>query len=125
MIEVTEGDHIVGAFGQRCATLEAVGDWRAIGTDLRMEALTSAGLFGKLTSQSAFLPALLPLHYRGHVIVAGQKTTMRDFVPLLLERPFTLPVVLIVGTCMAVGKTSSARVSVGGTPARRTLREDP
>jgi hypothetical protein len=118
MIEVTEGDHIVGAFGQRCATLEAVGDWRAMGADLRMEALTSAGLFGKLTSKSAFIPALLPLHYRGHVIVAGQKITMRDFVPLLPERPFTLPVVLIVGTSMSAGKTSSARIIV------RLLKED-
>jgi hypothetical protein len=112
MIEVTEGDHIVGAFGQRCATLEAVGDWRAIGDDLQMEALTSAGLFGKLTSKSAFLPALLPLTYRGHVLVAGKKTAMRDFVPLLPDRPFTLPVVLIVGTSMSAGKTSSARIIV-------------
>lgn len=112
MIEVTDGDHIVGAFGQRCATLEAVGDWRAIGDDWQMEALTSAGLFGKLTSKSAFLPALLSLTYRGHVIVNGTKTRMRDFVSILPEKPFTLPVVLIVGTSMSAGKTSSARLIV-------------
>ena len=35
MIEVTDGALIVGAFGQRCATLEAVGDWHAIGDDLQ------------------------------------------------------------------------------------------
>jgi hypothetical protein len=112
MIEVTDGDQIVGAFGQRCATLEAVGDWRAIGDDLQMEALTSAGLFGKVTSKSAFLPALLSLTYKGHVLVNGRKTAMRDFVSILPERPFTLPIVLIVGTSMSAGKTSSARIIV-------------
>lgn len=112
MIEVTDGDLIVGAFGQRCATLEAVGDWRAIADDLQMEALTSAGLFGKVTSKSAFLLALLSLTYRGHVMISGKKIGMRDFVPTLPERPFTLPVVLIVGTSMSAGKTSSARIIV-------------
>ena len=71
-----------------------------------------AGLFGKLTSKSAFLPALLSLTYRGHVLVNGKKSTMRDFVPVLPEQPFTLPVVLIVGTSMSAGKTSSARLIV-------------
>jgi hypothetical protein len=112
MIEVTDGDQIIGAFGQRCATLEAVGDWKAIGADLQMEALTSAGLFGKVTSKSAFLPTLLSLTYKGHVIVSGKKVAMRDFVPILPERPFTLPIVLIVGTSMSAGKTSSARIIV-------------
>lgn len=112
MIEVAEGDLVIGAFGERCATLEAVGDWRCIGDDLQMEALTSAGLFGKVTSRSAFLPALLPLRYRGHVLVAGKKAVMRDFVPILPQVPFTLPIVLIVGTSMSAGKTSSAKVIV-------------
>ncbi|MBI3757696.1 MAG: hypothetical protein HY267_06945 [Deltaproteobacteria bacterium] len=112
MIEVTDSDQIVGAFGERCATLEAVGNWQAIGDDLQMEALTSAGLFGKVTSKSAFLPALLSLSYKGHVLVFGKKIGMRDFVPLLPERPFTLPIVLIVGTSMSAGKTSSARIIV-------------
>ena len=40
----------VGAFGKRAATLEATGDWAAIGDDGSMEALTGAGLFGKALS---------------------------------------------------------------------------
>ncbi len=112
MIEVTDGDLIVGAFGRRCATLEAVGDWQEIGPELEMEALTSAGLFGKVTSKSAFLPALMSLTYTGHVLVGGKKVGMRDFVPVLPERPFTLPMVLIVGTSMSAGKTSAAKVIV-------------
>jgi hypothetical protein len=112
MIEVAEGDLVVGAFGQRCATLEAVGDWRAIADDLQMEALTSAGLFGKVTSKSAFLPALLPLTYRGHLMVNGVKVAMRDFVTPRPRIPFTLPVVLIVGTSMSAGKTMTARLAI-------------
>lgn len=112
MIEVAEGDLVVGAFGQRCATLEAVGGWSDIGDDLQMEALTPAGLFGKVTSKSAFLPVLLSLTYRGHVIVNGKKSAMRDFVPPRPRLPFTLPVVLIVGTSMSAGKTMTARLSI-------------
>lgn len=112
MIEVSDGDLIVGAFGQRCATLEAVGDWREIGDDLEMEALTSAGLFGKVTSKSAFLPTLLSLTYKGHVLVADRTVGMRDFVVTLPECPLTLPIVLIVGTSMSAGKTSAARIII-------------
>jgi hypothetical protein len=112
MIEVAEGDLVVGAFGQRCATLEAVGGWRDIGDDLQMEALTPAGLFGKVTSKSAFLPALLALTYRGHVTVNGAKVAMRDFVASRPRLPFTMPVVLIVGTSMSAGKTMTARLAI-------------
>jgi len=112
MIEVSEGDLVVGAFGERCATLEAVGNWRAIAADLQMEALTPAGLFGKLTSKSSFLPALLSLTYRGHVTLDGRKMVMRDFVTVRPKVSFTLPVVLIVGTSMSAGKTMTARLAI-------------
>ena len=115
--EVAEGDLIVGAFGVRYATLEAVGGWQNIGGDQRMEALTGAGLFGKSTSKSAMLPALVPLNYKGHVLVGGEKATMHQYVPEVPERAFALPVILLVGTSMSAGKTTSARVIV------RLLRE--
>ena len=41
MIEVMEGDLIVGAFGTRAATLEAVGDWRSIDDSGELNALTA------------------------------------------------------------------------------------
>ncbi|MGL6280183.1 MAG: hypothetical protein ACRC50_11580, partial [Gaiella sp.] len=50
MADVVAGDAVVGAFGRRAATLEAVGDWTAIGSDLRMHALTRAGVLGRATS---------------------------------------------------------------------------
>lgn len=112
MVEVAKGDLIVGAFGVRYATLEAVGGWQGIGQDRQMEALTGAGLFGKSTSRSAMLPSLLSLAYKGHVLVEGKKATMRDYVPEVPEREFGLPVVLMVGTSMSAGKTTSAKVIV-------------
>jgi hypothetical protein len=112
MVEVAKGDLIVGAFGVRYATLEAVGGWQGIGHDRQMEALTGAGLFGKATSRSVILPSLLSLAYKGHVLLGGKKATMSDYVPDVPEREFGLPVVLIIGTSMSAGKTTSAKVSV-------------
>jgi hypothetical protein len=117
MVEVMEGDLIVGAFGVRYATLEAVGGWQNIGADRRMEALTGAGLLGRATSRSVLLPPLLSLSYAGHVVLAGGKATMQGYVPPVAERAFDLPVVLLVGTSMSAGKTTSAKIIV------RLLRE--
>ena len=108
-VEVGEGDLVVGAFGKRYATLESVGEWQNIGDDLRMEALTAAGLFGKATSESK---RLLSLTYEGHVFVDGEKAAMRDFVPPAPGRSFELPVVLLMGTSMSAGKTATAKTIV-------------
>ena len=64
LMEAMEGDRVVGAFGARAATLEAVGDWQSIEGEL-FEALTPAGLFGRLTSVSPFLPRLMGLRCNG------------------------------------------------------------
>lgn len=117
MTEVVEGDLLVGAFGVRYATLEAVGGWQNIGMDRRMEALTGAGLLGISTSRSSLLPAMISLSYKGHAVTGGEKLTMRRYVPPAPERALTLPVVLLTGTSMSAGKTTSARVIV------RLLRE--
>jgi len=109
MIDVVPGDVVVGAFGVRVATLEAVGHWRAIGDDGRFHAMTSAGLFGKLTSIAPMLPPVLGLEYRGHATRDGQKLTMRQFVPPIPEIDYECPTVLIVGTSMSAGKTTAAK----------------
>jgi hypothetical protein len=120
MMEVAEGDTIVGAFGARAATVEACGDWQAIDGD-SFHALTPAGLFGQLTSKSPFLGNLMSLRYVGHAQRGGQKITMRNVLgpvaPMLLEAP----VVLITGTSMSSGKTLSGRLVVR-LLARRGLR---
>ena len=111
MCQVFDGDIVIGAFGKRAATLEGVGDWREIGNDMALHALTPAGLFGKATSVSPMLPPFMQLSYKGHVvrdekITMGQCCTHRDPIDL------TMPVVLLIGTSMSSGKTTSGRVIV-------------
>ena len=111
-IEAMEGGLIVGAFGKRHATLEAVGDWREIDQDLQMEAIGGGGVLGKLTSISPFLPPMISLTYIGHVMYKDQQVIMDNFIP---ERPaveFSMPTILILGTSMSAGKTTTARIIV-------------
>ena len=112
MIEVMEDDLVVGALGTRIATLEAVGDWRAIDDSGEFNALTAAGLFGKNTSLSPFISSPMPLRYQGHVMRNEAKVTMRGSLPEIEITDFDIPVILIVGTSMSAGKTTAGRVIV-------------
>jgi len=112
LVETVNGDLVIGALGKRSATLEVVGDWNHTGVDGRMHALTGAGLFGLATSISSWLPPLTAMRYRGHVTREGQKQTMRDFVEKLPARTPRAPLILIVGTSMSAGKTTTARIVV-------------
>ncbi len=112
MADLLRGELVIGALGRRAATLEAVGDWRDVVDDGRLHLLTSAGLMGRATSVSPFLPPLVELDYAGHLHVDGERSRMRDWVPAVAPRVFDLPVVLIIGTSMSAGKTESARVVV-------------
>jgi len=108
MGEVIAGDLLVGALGVRSATLEAVGDWRAVGEDMRLDALTRAGVVGRATSVTPFARAhVIPLRYRGHVLVDGAKACMRDFVLPVEPRALQAPVVLVIGTSRSAGKTTT------------------
>ena len=109
MIEVVEGDLVVGAWGARQATLVAVGDWQAIGEDGMFHALTAGGLFGRATSISPRQPPLMRMHYEGHVWRDGKHLSMQDYVPSLEIVPYQLPTILIIGTSMSAGKTTSAK----------------
>jgi hypothetical protein len=120
MMEVAEGDTIIGAFGARAATVEACGDWQAIDGG-RFHALTPAGLFGQLTSKSPFLGNLMSLRYIGHVQRGGQKITMGNVLSPVASMPLEAPVALITGTSMSSGKTLSGRLIVR-LLARRGLR---
>ncbi len=107
-----EGDRIIGAFGIRRATLEAVGEWQSISEDGLMDNMTSAGLFGKITSKSYLLPPITSLQYRGHVMREGEKVAMKDFVPKTPYIPYHCPTIMIIGTSMSAGKTTSGRIIV-------------
>ena len=109
MIEVVEGDLVVGAWGSRRATLEAVGDWRNIAEDGMFHAMTAAGLFGRVTSLAPLMPPIMRLRYVGHVTRAGQRVVMDDFVPPIPDVPYDCPTLLIIGTSMSAGKTTAAK----------------
>ena len=110
--EMVRGDLMVGALGQRAATLEGVGDWRAVAEGSELDALTPAGLLGKATSISPFLPDLMRLEYLGHVTRAGNKLGMEDFALPVPHKELDIPVILLIGTSMSAGKTSSGQVII-------------
>ena len=112
LVNTIPGDLVVGSLGKRAATLEGVGDWENIGPDLTMDALTDAGLFGKATSTSPLLPHFMSLQYRGHAMREGNKLRMGDFVARVPSNLWTIPVVMLIGTSMSAGKTTTARIIV-------------
>ncbi len=109
MVRVEPGDRIVGALGDRAATLEGVGSWRDVGDDGVMQALTSAGLLGLYTSVSQLIPGPLQLAYRGHICRDDRKVTMADFALRSDTCRFAVPTILLVGTSMSAGKTTAGR----------------
>lgn len=112
MVEVEKRDLVVGALGTRQATLEAVGSWRDVRDENDLQALTSAGLFGRATSVSLTLPSLLPLSYEGHVARDGETLSMSDFVSGPEETAYRVPTILLIGTSMASGKTTVGKVVI-------------
>ncbi len=110
MINVMNGDILIGALGVRHATLEATGTWTKIKQDGIMHALTGAGLFGWLTSKSSFVPELIRLQYRGHVYYEGMKANMKRYAVKESFEKLDIPIVLLVGTSMSAGKTTAARI---------------
>lgn len=117
MISVSKGDIVVGALGNRAATLEGVGSFNAIRND-SMHALTSAGLFGAFTSTSAFMPAPMTLRYVGHVTRHDRKVTMQEFAIRTSEYEFTVPTIMLVGTSMSAGKTLTGQAVVKALSSR-------
>lgn len=107
---VIGGETIVGALGERFATLEATGTWRNVGDDLKMTILTGAGLLGKMTSKSVFIPQMMKVVYLGHAYRGDKKLTMESFVKPIATLSYKTPIVLFVGTSMSAGKTTSARI---------------
>jgi len=109
MVKVEPGDWVVGALGDRAATLEGVGSWRDIDPDGHMHALTSAGLMGRYTSFSTLLPDPLSLEYRGHLCRSDKKVCMRNFATKSEFHGFNVPTLMLVGTSMSAGKTTTGR----------------
>ena len=112
LIEADESDLVVGAFGKHHATLDATGDWDAIGTDGLFHALTEGGLFGKCVSRSPYVRPLMSLEYRGNVVRNCAKVRMRDCVISGEGQAFTTPIVLVIGSSMSAGKTTTSKIII-------------
>lgn len=112
MADMVRGDLLVGALGERAATLEGVGDWRKVTANRELDALTSAGLLGRATSISPMLPDLMRFEYLGHTTRKGKKLGMKDFVVPAAPHSLDIPVILLIGTSMSAGKTSSGQVII-------------
>jgi len=111
MVQALPGDIVIGAFGNRSATLEGVGSWCDI-QGFELNAMTSAGLFGAVTSMSQIIPPTLRLTYLGHVVRNGKKVCMSDFAVSSTHDSFNVPTILLVGTSMSAGKTTTGRLIV-------------
>jgi len=107
---IIKGDYLLGVLGERYATLEVTGSWKQVDDTLKMHVLTAAGLLGKLSSKSVFLPELMEIQYMGHAFRNGKKVKMADFIPTVEQLPYRTPTVLFMGTSMSAGKTTSARI---------------
>jgi hypothetical protein len=114
MVDVWEGDLIVGALGERRATLEVVGDWRAVGDDLRLQTLTRAGVLGRCTSAAPEVRSLMvQTVYRGHLSAAGVPLSMSDVALPPRGAPTRLPpVILLIASSMSAGKTTTAKAVI-------------
>lgn len=122
VVEVEPGDQLVGALGVRAASLEIVGDWRAVGDDRRLDALSAAGVLGRCTSASRYgRSAVFGLDYLGHLAPGSGPTSLMDTVVAGASRPFTTPTILILGTSMSAGKTTAAKAIIRSL-SRRGLR---
>lgn len=110
MMDPLKGERLIGALGIRHATLEITGTWEEIKQHERFHLMTAAGLIGKATSASTFSPIPIQVEYLGHVIRQGAKCTMKNSITPVPARPFKMPVVLMVGTSMSAGKTTTARI---------------
>lgn len=108
---VMAGDHVIGAFGNRAATLEGAGCWSDIDNG-EMHAMTGAGLFGVFTSMSPLMDRPLSLNYLGHVCRSGTKVSMADFAIKSEPSGFSTPTIVLVGTSMSAGKTTTGRLIV-------------
>lgn len=112
MADAYAGARIVGALGERAATLESVGSWRAVGDDGAVNMMTAAGLIGLVTSRSAMMPPINPARYVGHATLDGKPVAMQDLVPPPSGNAFHTPIILIIGTSMSAGKTLAGRVVI-------------
>lgn len=113
-----EGSRFIGVFGARYATdaFEAV-----VGTSSDVHILTSGGVVGTVQSRHADIGRPTELRIVGQLAAEnGQVLNAIDarFQPAALPAVSPAPIVLVTGTSMNSGKTTTARHAVHGLASR-------
>ncbi len=109
LIPVQPGTLVIGALGERAATLEGVGTWRVF-KDGKLHAMTRAGLFGVFTSLSRFVPEPICLDYLGHTVRGDKPVRMADFALPASGNEYAITTILLVGSSMSAGKTLAGKL---------------
>jgi hypothetical protein len=113
LIQAVDGDLVLGALGVRHATLEIVGSWESVSADGHVDLLSGGGLLGRANSVSGILGSPMQIDYRGHATRDGVKVRMRDFAKVPKKaHPYVAPTILVIGTSMSAGKTTSAKIII-------------
>lgn len=112
LMQVAVGDRLIGALGTRYATLELTGTWEEVGSDGIMQVLSGGGMLGRMTSISPMLGAPISVRYLGHVREGGSPRNMSQYAVGGTSARFSLPVVLVAGSSMSAGKTSTAALAI-------------
>lgn len=115
IVDIGEGDRLIGALGSRFATLEVTGSWEDADEEGRMHLISGGGLIGAARSVSTLVAWPASVRYRGHVEVDGQRATMRSAARgrRTSGAGELGPVILLIGTSMSAGKTTAARIIIG------------
>jgi hypothetical protein len=112
MMDAMVGQKIIGALGVRHATSELTGSWKKDAPNNELTFLTGAGVLGTVTSISPYCPQPIRAQYLGHISIDGEIRSMHDYQIRVPHKDLNIPVILVIGTSMASGKTSAAKIIV-------------
>ncbi|MEE8359024.1 MAG: hypothetical protein V3R82_06405 [Candidatus Hydrothermarchaeales archaeon] len=116
-LRLFEGDNVVVAIGNRYATREFEGK---IPEDLKhgLDLLNSGGVCGRMIGKNLFVADPTRLTFAGYVIKNGEVVNIKDFAEEEKKTYKTVPIILVVGSGMDAGKTTTAATIVKSLATR-------
>ena len=120
LVRITPGDRLVGTLGSRQALHGFVGTAPdALAVDDTLALLNMGGVMGRFVDSTSSLGEPIRVRYLGHVVDdAGVVNLDRGALPLATSIDTPRPIILAIGTCMNVGKTTTlAKLITSATAA--------